>query len=147
MNKSLYALLLCVFGCLAAACAPRTTPPQATQSPPTEVAALPTMTLYVQPTVPPTPTPVCPGAPRTRLILQERAWVLPDDPRPVNMRSQPGTGNTLVVQIPIKAVFFVLDGPTCLDDYAWFQVRYNNKTGWVAEGDLTSYYVEPYLPG
>jgi hypothetical protein len=39
----------------------------------------------------------------------------------------------------------VLDGPVCNGNYAWYEVHYGDYTGWLAEGDLTSYYVEPYL--
>jgi SH3 domain-containing protein len=97
------------------------------------------------PTPPPSPTPICPAAPKERLILQARGRVLPDDPRPINMRSAPGTSNSVLVQIPVRAIFFVLDGPVCSGNFAWFKIRYQGREGWIAEGDLSSYYVEPYL--
>ncbi len=141
----LAALLVCA---VLAACAPGS----ASESPTAEAtviqqAALPTPTLYIVPTPPPAPTPLCPGAPKERLILQERGIVLPDDPRPINMRSDPGTENRVLVQIPIRAIFYVIDGPVCSDDFTWYKIRYKGREGWIAEGDLTSYYVEPYLPG
>ncbi len=98
-------------------------------------------------TIPPTPTPVCPGAPRTRLIVQERGRVMRADPRPVNLRSAPGLDNRSVDLIPVDAIFYVLDGPVCEGDFAWFKVRYDDQEGWIAEGESDFYYVEPYLVG
>jgi len=103
-----------------------------------------TPTPFVMPTPPPPPTASCAGAPRERLIIGERGRVLPDDPRPVNVRRLPGTENRMVTTIPINAIFQVLDGPVCADNFEWYQVHYREATGWLAEGDLTSYYVEPY---
>jgi len=123
-------------------------PNNTTPLPPTPVStrALPTDTPFVMPTPLPSASPVCEGAPPTRLILNERGRVLPDDPRPVNLRSDPGTANRTVTSIPILEIFYVLDGPVCSGDYAWFKIQYRHYEGWIAEGDFTSYYVEPYLP-
>lgn len=94
-----------------------------------------------------TPEPTCPNAPPTRLIVHERARVATTDPRPVNVRSAPGTDNDRIAQIPPDAVFFVLQGPQCSERYAWYRIDYQGMTGWIAEGDSTSYYVEVYPPG
>lgn len=104
-------------------------------------------TRFIMPTPPPTPTARCPGAPREKLIVHERGIVLPDDPRPVNLRSGPGTANRILERIPPRSVFYVLEGPLCAGDFAWYRVRYNGVEGWLAEGDLSGYYVAPYLPG
>ena len=103
-----------------------------------------TPTPFVMPTPPPPPTASCAGAPRERLVIGERGRVLPDDPRPVNVRRLPGTENKMVTTIPINGVFQVMNGPVCADGFQWYQVHYREATGWLAEGDLTSYYVEPY---
>jgi len=94
-----------------------------------------------------TPEPTCPNAPPTRLIVHERARVATEDPRPVNMRSQPGTDNDRIAQIASNEVFFVLEGPICSERYAWYRIDYNDMIGWIAEGDNTSYYVEVFPPG
>ena len=104
----------------------------------------PAPTAFIMPTPPPAPTASCAGAPRERLIIGERGRVLPDDPRSVNVRRLPGTEHTLVTVIPINGLFMVLDGPVCADGFEWYKVHYREATGWLAEGDLTSYYVEPY---
>jgi len=97
--------------------------------------------------VPITPTAACPPAPPSRLILRERARVSLSDPRPLNLRSGIGTGSDVITQIPAGAVFFVLEGPQCSQSYAWYRVEYNGRTGWIAEGDSSAYFVEIFPPG
>jgi hypothetical protein len=62
------------------------------------------------------------------------------------MRSLPGVNTRIVSAIPADGIFFVLEGPRCEEGYAWYYVRYGRSEGWIAEGDPTSYYVEPYPP-
>lgn len=94
--------------------------------------------------------PRCDGAPMTRLIIQERGRVTKideDDTESLNLRAGPSTSYTTLRQIPPGDTFYVLDGPTCEGGYAWYRVIYQGIDGWVAEGDDTGYFVEPYLPG
>ncbi|MEQ8675899.1 MAG: SH3 domain-containing protein [Aggregatilineales bacterium] len=95
----------------------------------------------------PTPTLACDESPRTRLIVGERGLVSDDDPEPLNVRSGPGTGFTILGIVRTGDVFDVIDGPRCGGDYAWFLITDGNLRGWIAEGDFGLYYVEPYLPG
>ena len=94
-----------------------------------------------------TPTAICAPAPPSRLILRERARVSLQDPRPLNMRAGPGTAARVLAQIPASGVFYVLAGPECDQNYAWYRVEYHGISGWVAEGDDQAYYVELYPPG
>jgi hypothetical protein len=80
------------------------------------------------------------------LLSGERGRVLDDDPRRVRIRSLPSVDSDIVASIPPDAIFFVIDGPRCEEGYAWFYVQYQRTEGWIAEGDLTSYFVEPYPP-
>ncbi len=96
---------------------------------------------------PSTPTAVFDPAPVSRLILRERARVSLDDPRPLNMREGPGTAFDVITQIPAGGVLYVLEGPTCSQNYAWYRVEYERRDGWIAEGDSSGYYVEVYPPG
>jgi hypothetical protein len=146
MRHCICLLIVCL---LAAGCgAPLVAQPDKTNVPAAAVSTriLPTNVPFLIPTPLPPVTPKCPDAPRPRLILNERARVLPDDPRPVNLRGGPGTDNNTITSIPILEVLFVLNGPVCKGEYAWYEIQYREYQGWVAEGDLTSYYVEPYLP-
>lgn len=156
MPRLLILLLLLVAG---AACTPRTAPsatPSEADDSSTAVPELeetntpiPSEIPAVTATQPPSPTPVCPGAPRTRLIVEERGRVLPDDPRPVNLRDEPD--GPIITGIPVGELFYVLEGPVCTQDgeraFAWYRVRYGEYDGWIAEGDMTSYYVEPIITG
>lgn len=61
-----------------------------------------------------------------------------------NIRSIPATDGELLGQIPPRATFEVLEGPSCTDDdRAWWRVRYNDIEGWTSEGAGSDYLVEP----
>ena len=102
---------------------------------------------FMQATLPPSPTAVCAPAPPSRLILRERARVSTADPRPLNMRDGAGTSHPVIAQIPASGVFYVLEGPTCGQNYAWYRVEFEGLAGWIAEGDDKAYFVELYPPG
>lgn len=111
---------------------------------------------------PPTPTPYvlpsnfepavhCAGiALAPRLILHERGRVRDEEnPTPLRLRSAPDTDTreNILTQIPVNGVFLVLKGPVCSARHHWYYVRYRNFEGWIAEGENTLYFVEPYLTG
>lgn len=110
-----------------------------------------TPTRAASPTPPPTAVSVCDDAPPTRLIVGERGRVLRDDPRPLRVRAAAGTETTIIDQIPVSSLFYVLEGPVCAGEFAWYQIVYRDDadttTGWIAEGEQAVYYVEPYPPG
>jgi len=83
----------------------------------------------------------CPGFLASRLIAGSYGRVLPGDPN--NMRSAPNFGATVLGQIPAGAAFYVVAGPTCGDNGAWWQVYYNGVSGWTLEGQYSSYWLEP----
>lgn len=93
-----------------------------------------------------TPTLACPGAPRTRLIVRERARVTVDDPAPLNMRKGAGTTFDVIETLDPGAIVFVLEGPQCSQRYAWYLVEYEGVEGWIAEGAGSLYFVEVYPP-
>ena len=92
-------------------------------------------------------TRACNSAPSTRLIVGERGQVRDEDPRPLNVRSGPGTEFRILGRLETLDIFRVLEGPTCGGDFVWYLIRRGALEGWVAEGDFTSYYTRPYLPG
>ena len=132
---------------LASACADvpgRDTPSAATRVEVATVAA--TCDLPVYPTL--TPHHVCEGAPESRLILGERGRVrLTEDGKALNLRAGPGIAHEILDQIEPLSVFLVGDEAACSDGYSWFLITYQGQAGWIAEGDSTAYYAEPYLPG
>jgi|GEM_PF-471141 len=89
----------------------------------------------------------CPNVLETRVIVRERARVTPlGDDDPLNIRDAPGTDSDILGRIPIGGVFFVLAGPECTQRYTWYQIDYDGVIGWVAEGDVSVYFTEPYPP-
>jgi uncharacterized protein YgiM (DUF1202 family) len=111
-----------------------------------------------QPANTPEPTPTlpriqdCPAAPPIQLIVQERGQVT-DNNDTLNLRRGPGTNYDVVTRMNPGDNFVVLDGPACAGDYTWFRIRYKDfrtdlfYEGWIAEGDIESYFAVPYLPG
>lgn len=86
----------------------------------------------------------CPGALPSRLKLGGNGVVLADDPTPVNVRNQPSLAGIRIAQLLPGSIFSVLEGPTCADGLAWFQVAFANggRVGWLAEGSDV-YFVRP----
>jgi hypothetical protein len=87
------------------------------------------------------------GAPLiTRLMPGGLGRVLPGDPNA--LRSAPGTGSgsSVIGQIPGGGTFTILAGPQCADDgRIWWQVQYGSLIGWTAEGENSTYWLEPVL--
>jgi hypothetical protein len=88
---------------------------------------------------------LCEGLPEPRLVKGEQGRVLPGTPN--NLRAEASTEGDLLTEIPAEAVFLVMDGPECSDDYAWWQVAYGEFVGWTVENmDAEAYAVEPVTP-
>lgn len=104
-------------------------------------------------TISPSTEPVlsCPDAPASRLILQERGRSTAARDDAINLRNGPSTTYNVITRIETGELFFVLDGPSCAEGYAWFYVRYRRGQreylGWLAEGTAENYFVEPYVQG
>jgi hypothetical protein len=95
----------------------------------------------IQPSVPPNQPTTCPGFMPSRLLANYSGRVTPGDAN--NLRAQPSSSAERVGQIPGGDYFFVLAGPTCAENTAWWQVDYNGTVGWTAEGQGTTYWLEP----
>ena len=83
----------------------------------------------------------CEGTLPPRLKAGQPGRVTPGLPN--KLRAAPGLSAAQIGSIPAEATFAVLDGPTCADGHAWWQVRYGDAVGWTAEADGSEYYVEP----
>ncbi|MBA3875132.1 MAG: SH3 domain-containing protein [Anaerolineae bacterium] len=99
-----------------------------------------------------TPT-FCPNAPAPRLINGLMAQVQPGVPNIV--RQAPGESSGLLGQLPANEVVYVLDGPRCASDMAWWYVADTRSrlVGWTAEGianpqaqTSNEYWLSPIIP-
>lgn len=87
------------------------------------------------------PDTFCPGAPDARLAVGMEAVVATEDV--LRLRDEPVVGEIQRLLEPGSLVT-ILSGPQCQDSYRWYEVAIEDgATGWVAEGDITEYYLEP----
>ena len=89
-----------------------------------------------------TGTYTCPGTLPPQLTVGGQGQVTPGLPNKV--RSAPSFSAQAVGNIPGEGVFSVISGPTCADNYTWWQVNYDGLVGWTAQVDNTEYWVLPY---
>ena len=96
-----------------------------------------------------TATPAfCPNAPAPHLIIGLMAQVASGVPNIV--RQAPGESSGYLGQLPANEVIYVLDGPRCTADMAWWYVAdtQSRLIGWTAEGQQGEYWLElVYPPG
>jgi LysM repeat protein len=84
----------------------------------------------------------CSNSVVSRLATNMQARVTPGLPN--RLRSQPGTTSPTISEIPGGGLFTIVGGPQCgSEGWVWWQVNYNGVVGWTAEGDATSYWLEP----
>jgi hypothetical protein len=97
---------------------------------------------WLEPTVYTPPPPQCPLA--TRLTVGSFGRVTPGLPN--TLRNGAGQyGTVRIGQIPAGGTFSIVNGPQCASDGRWWwQVSYNGVTGWTAEGQAGSYWLEPW---
>lgn len=105
----------------------------------------PTPTETPRPTIPGTAGDICPGSPiPSRLAVGMRAEV---EPGGVNnrLRAEPNTDAEVLDQMPPGASFIIVGGPECdeANQLRWWEVQYNEQTGWTAEGEGDEYYLCP----
>jgi hypothetical protein len=76
------------------------------------------------------------------LLTGQSAIVLPGSPN--RIREYPGADAPIVGEIPSGASFSVVSGPSCDGTtITWWYVEYEDITGWTAEGQDDTYFVEP----
>lgn len=135
---------------------PTSTPRPANTLPPSNTplptnTALPSPTSTPRPTITPTigatinPNIECPGAPVSRLNVEDTALVI--NPIGLSVREEPGLSGVIREYVAEGAEVVIVNGPECANGYRWWFVRVdNNSEGWVAEGGSDSYYLEPVQP-
>lgn len=92
---------------------------------------------------PGSPAPVCSGLP-TRLVDQSRAQVVPGT-GPGHIRA--GIESSIDWLEIVEGDFVtILQGPECGPsqlNQTWYRVSYANVTGWMSEGNQSTYWLEP----
>lgn len=90
------------------------------------------------------PMPDCPNAPAPRLSVGQRGRVTPGLDNRINDRpARVASGAIVVALMHAGSEFDVLAGPVCADGLVWWQVQYDKDFGWTAEGEGTTYWLEP----
>lgn len=87
----------------------------------------------------------CPGAPPQRMTVNQRGYVCTRSD-PVRLRSAPARSASTLTQIVPGTQFTVIGGPSCSDNWSWWNVRMENgTTGWVSEGgdEIDPYFICP----
>src|SRR5258708_1783547 len=90
------------------------------------------------------PSDACQSTYHSRLAVASLARLLPCLPNSV--RSQPvraSTRSNVIGTIPAGSTFQIVAGPTCDGGLIFWQVNYQSSTGWTAEADATTFYLEP----
>lgn len=94
---------------------------------------------------------VCPGAPAPRVALGDKARVTFTNGLPLRVRDTPVVNNSNVTaQIAEGTAFTITDGPRCApipntsDSFVYWKIKVDSTglTGWVAEGDNSTYFIE-----
>lgn len=86
----------------------------------------------------------CAGTIPSQVALGDRARVTFTDGTPLRLRATPGTTGTFLRDMQEGTPFTIIGGPSCVDGYTWWQVQLDNgSTGWAAEGDPDTYFMEP----
>ncbi len=92
------------------------------------------------------PEQTCGAAPTPRLAIGENARVTFTTGTDLNIRTAPS--GDYIMQISEGTVVNVVSGPSCSDNYFWWQVQFESQNvtvgGWAAEGDANDYFLEPY---
>lgn len=106
----------------------------------TQTPLLPTDTPVTEPTPTFTATPV----PGTALQPGQPARVTA--PAGLNMRTEPRSGTTLVLQLATGQRVTVVEGPVSADNFTWWRVDDGRgNVGWVAERDAETEWLSPQL--
>lgn len=121
---------------------------------PTEIVPTIAAPTGINPTVTPLPSATpsivvavggrCPGFLASRLVVGGKGKVLPGGSN--RLRATLPNGAT-ITNIPGDGIFDVYEGPICTSNaVAYWKVNYAGNIGYTAEGQGSTYFVEPYYP-
>ena len=86
----------------------------------------------------------CPNTPVSIMSIGIRGRVTFTDGSTTSLREQPTTSSSRLMRMPEGFEFDVIDGPVCADGYNFWQLQTDDGlVGWAAEGNLSSYWIEP----
>jgi hypothetical protein len=85
----------------------------------------------------------CPGFMPSRLTPGGYGAVTTYPNLPNRVRSQPSFDAQTLGLIPAAGQFQIISGPHCAGRTAWWQVNYHGLVGWTAEGQGSTYWLEP----
>jgi hypothetical protein len=85
----------------------------------------------------------CPGFMPSRLTPGGRGAVTTYPNLPNRVRSNPAFDGTVLGYVPAGGQFQILSGPYCNASTAWWQVNYHGLIGWTAEGQGSTYWLQP----
>lgn len=87
----------------------------------------------------------CPGAPLPRLIPGDKGRITPLPAIASRVRAFPSTEGEVIGFIQPGEEFTVILGPVCdtMKQWRWWMVEHDGLQGWVAEGTLDDYWMEP----
>lgn len=91
--------------------------------------------------------PQC-GPSYRRLESGIRAVITYSDFKPKNLRAEPSTSATIIVELLDGVAVDLVNGPVCADGYNWWQVTVAGQpevTGWVAEGGAGNIWLRPLI--
>lgn len=109
-------------------------------APSTPIPLIATNTPVAEPTATFTTTPV-PGT-----VLQRGQPARVTAPAGLNMRTEPRSGATLLLQLGTGQRVTVIEGPVSADNFTWWQVDDGQgNIGWVAERDAETVWLTPQL--
>jgi hypothetical protein len=83
-------------------------------------------------------------SPAPRLVVGNSGQVTPGLPNVIRSQPRRGSDSTIIGQIPGGGTFTVVNGPVCdAEGHYWWQVTYQGLTGWTAEGEGSTYWLQP----
>jgi hypothetical protein len=92
------------------------------------------------------PTATFTATPPAGTVLQRGQPARVTAPAGLNMRTEPRSGSTLLLQLGTGQRVTVIEGPVSADNFTWWQVDDGQgNIGWVAERDAETQWLSPQL--
>ena len=83
----------------------------------------------------------CPNMLLPNLMVGEMGRVV-DGVTGLHVRTEPNTDSSEIARMGGGDNFTVIDGPVCADGYVWWQLQFDSTTGWAAQGEDQTAWLE-----